>query len=224
MVSNCRAMKAIRVHQFGDPSVMKLEDVPDHVCRRRTGAGRCQSRRRQSRRHLHSQRAIRVRCRRCRTRRARTRRAWLRRWAAMCTTFKAGDRVYISGTVDGRAYGAYAQRARVHDRSGSSSPEPHVVCRRRRRRRPLCHRVACALRQRAGGPGRDGLDPWRKRRRRRRRRADGERRRIARVRHRRNRTRHGSLRASRARTRSSIIRLPVTRRTSWRRPAGAAST
>src|SRR5688572_6924505 len=29
MVSNYRAMKAIRVHQFGDPSVMKLEDIPD---------------------------------------------------------------------------------------------------------------------------------------------------------------------------------------------------
>src|SRR5215213_2039523 len=29
MVSNYRAMKAIRVHQFGDPSVMKLEDMPE---------------------------------------------------------------------------------------------------------------------------------------------------------------------------------------------------
>jgi NADPH:quinone reductase len=37
MVSNCPAMKAIRVHQFGDPSVMALEEVldkapgPDHI-------------------------------------------------------------------------------------------------------------------------------------------------------------------------------------------------
>ena len=29
MVSNWRPMKAIRVHQFGAPSVMSLEDVPD---------------------------------------------------------------------------------------------------------------------------------------------------------------------------------------------------
>jgi NADPH2:quinone reductase len=29
MVSNYRAMKAIRVHQFGDPAVMKLEEIPD---------------------------------------------------------------------------------------------------------------------------------------------------------------------------------------------------
>ncbi len=217
-------MKAIRVHQFGDPSVMKLEEVPDQICRRGTGAGRCQGRRRQSRRHIHPQRAVRVRCRRLpytpgADAAGRGRSGGQRG----VQDFKAGDRVYVSGRSTAARLARTRQQRRVHDRSGSPSPEPCHVCRRGRRRRPVCHGVAGALRQRAGGPGRDGPDPRRERRRRRRRRADGERRRTCAYSARPAPSAADSLRASRARTRCSITRLPATRKRSWQRPADAAS-
>jgi NADPH:quinone reductase len=103
-------MNAIRVHQFGDPSVMKLEVVPDPSA----GAGHV----------LVDIRATGVN----------PVDAYIRsgQYASLpplpytpgsdaagvvaaiggdVHDFKAGDRVYISGTVDGRAYGSYAERA-----------------------------------------------------------------------------------------------------------------
>ncbi len=103
-------MNAIRVHQFGDPSVMKLEVVPDPSA----GAGQV----------LVDVKAAGVN----------PVDTYIRsgQYASLpplpytpgsdaagvveavgsdVHDFKAGDRVYISGTVDGRAYGSYAQRA-----------------------------------------------------------------------------------------------------------------
>jgi NADPH:quinone reductase len=103
-------MKAIRVHQFGDPSVMKLEDAPD------TSAGPAHV--------LVDVKAVGVN----------PVDTYIRsgQYAALpplpytpgsdaagivaavgkdVNGVKQGDRVYISGTVAGRAYGSYAERA-----------------------------------------------------------------------------------------------------------------
>ena len=103
-------MKAIRVHQFGDPSVMKLEEVPD----RPAAPGQV----------LVNVKAAGVN----------PVDTYIRsgNYAALpplpytpgadaagvvdsvgsdVRDFKPGDRVYLSGTVDGRASGAYAERA-----------------------------------------------------------------------------------------------------------------
>ena len=103
-------MKAIRVHQFGDPSVMKLEEVPD----RPAGAGQV---------------LIDVKAAGVNPVDTYIRSGQYSTLPALPYTpgsdaagvvaavgsdvreFRAGDRVYISGTVDGRAYGSYAQRA-----------------------------------------------------------------------------------------------------------------
>jgi NADPH2:quinone reductase len=103
-------MKAIRVQQFGDPSVMKLADVPDPSA----GAGHV----------LVDVKAAGVN----------PVDTYIRsgQYASLpplpftpgadaagvvatvgsgVQDFKTGDRVYLSGTIDGRAYGAYAERA-----------------------------------------------------------------------------------------------------------------
>ena len=103
-------MKAIRVQQFGDPSVMKLEEVPVKTA----GAGQV----------LVDVKAAGVN----------PVDTYIRagQYAALPSLpytpgcdgagvvsavgsdvqdFKAGDRVYFSGTSDGRAYGSYAQQA-----------------------------------------------------------------------------------------------------------------
>jgi NADPH:quinone reductase len=103
-------MKAIRVHQFGDPSVMKLEDSPDKA----PDAGQ-----------------VLVEVKAAGVNPVDT---YIRsgQYAALpplpytpgsdaagivagvgsgVHECKTGDRVYISGTIDGRAYGSYAQRA-----------------------------------------------------------------------------------------------------------------
>jgi NADPH2:quinone reductase len=103
-------MKAIRVHQFGDPSVMKLEDVLD----KSAGAG---------------QLLIDVKAAGVNPVDTYIRSGQYASLPSLPYTpgadaagvvaavgsevrdVKAGDRVYISGTIDGRAYGAYAQRA-----------------------------------------------------------------------------------------------------------------
>jgi NADPH:quinone reductase len=103
-------MKAIRVRGFGDPSVMKLEDVPEP----QAGAGHV----------LVDIKAVGVNPVDTYIRNG--------QYASLpplpytpgsdaagvvsavgndVNQFKAGDRVYISGTVEGRAYGSYAQRA-----------------------------------------------------------------------------------------------------------------
>lgn len=113
MVSNggkLSRMRAIRVHQFGDPSVMKLEDAPD----RAAGPGQV----------LVSIKAAGVN----------PVDTYIRSgsYASLpplpytpgadaagvvdsvgegVREFTHGDRVYISGSVDGRACGAYAERA-----------------------------------------------------------------------------------------------------------------
>jgi len=107
------AMKAIRVHQFGDPSVMKLEDVPDPV----PASGQ-----------------ILVKVKAAGVNPVDT---YIRagQYAALpplpytpgadgagiieavgpsdtsVNGFAPGDRVYIGGTVAGRAYGSYAEKA-----------------------------------------------------------------------------------------------------------------
>jgi len=103
-------MKAIRVRGFGDPSVMKLEDVTEP----QTGAGQV----------LVEVKAVGVNPVDTYIRNG--------QYASLpplpytpgsdaagvvsavgsdVAQFKAGDRVYISGTVEGRASGSYAQRA-----------------------------------------------------------------------------------------------------------------
>ena len=103
-------MKAIRVRGFGDPSVMKLEDVTEP----QTGAGQV----------LVDVKAVGVNPVDTYIRNG--------QYASLpplpytpgsdaagvvsavgndVSQFKAGDRVYISGTVEGRAYGSYAQTA-----------------------------------------------------------------------------------------------------------------
>jgi len=103
-------MNAIRVHQFGDPSVMKLEVVPDPSA----GAG-----------HV----LVDIKAAGVNPVDTYIRSGQYALLPPLPYTpgsdaagvvaaiggdvhdFKAGDRVYISGTVDGRAYGSYAQRA-----------------------------------------------------------------------------------------------------------------
>jgi len=103
-------MNAIRVHQFGDPSVMKLEVVPDpsagagHVLVdiRATGVNPVDTYIRSGQYaslpplpYTPGSDAAGV----------------VAAIGGDVHDFKAGDRVYISGTVDGRAYGSYAERA-----------------------------------------------------------------------------------------------------------------
>ena len=103
-------MKAIRVHQFGDPTVMNLEDVDG----RPAGAGQV---------------LVDVKAAGVNPVDTYIRSGQYAMLPPLPYTpgsdaagivaapgsnvdgFKAGDRVYISGTVDGRAYGAYAERA-----------------------------------------------------------------------------------------------------------------
>ena len=139
-------MKAIRVHQFGDPSVMKLEEVSD----RPAGPGQV----------LVNVKAAGVN----------PVDTYIRsgNYAALpplpytpgadaagvvdsvgsdVRDFKPGDRVYFSGTVDGRASGAYAERALCNVDSGPSSAVAHHVLGRRGRGRPVCHGMARAVRE-----------------------------------------------------------------------------
>jgi NADPH2:quinone reductase len=102
-------MKAIRVHQFGDPSVMKLESVPE----RAAGAGQV----------LVSVKAAGVNPVDTYIRSGVY--AFLptlpytpgidaagtvEEVGSDVTAFKAGDRVYVSGSVDGRGWGSYAEQ------------------------------------------------------------------------------------------------------------------
>lgn len=103
-------MKAIRVHQFGDPSVMTLDEAPD----RSAGAGQV----------LVDVKAAGVNPVDTYIRGGQyatlpplpytpgsDAAGIVAAAGADVRDFNAGDRVYISGTVDGRAYGSYAQRA-----------------------------------------------------------------------------------------------------------------
>ena len=118
-------MKAIRVHQFGDPSVMKLESVPD----RPAGPGQV----------LVGVKAVGIN----------PVDTYIRSGVyaslptlpytpgvdaagtveavgADVTSVKVGDRVYLSGSVDGRAYGSYAEKVlssvdQVHHLAGHVS-------------------------------------------------------------------------------------------------------
>src|SRR5687767_10364278 len=110
MVSNCRAMKAIRVLQFGDPSVMKVEEVPD----RPAGAGQV----------VVDIKAVGVNPVDTYIRSGQyafkpplpytpgsDAAGVVAALGSEVPDIKVGDRVYIMGTIDGRAIGAYAQRA-----------------------------------------------------------------------------------------------------------------
>jgi NADPH2:quinone reductase len=103
-------MKAIRVHQFGDPSVMKLECIPD----RPAGAGQV---------------AVTLKAVGVNPVDTYIRNGVYASLPPLPYTpgadaagvveavgpevheFKAGQRVYISGTIEGRAYGSYADKA-----------------------------------------------------------------------------------------------------------------
>jgi NADPH:quinone reductase len=103
-------MKAIRVHQFGNPSVMKLEEVPDPsadagqvvVDVKAAGVNPVDTYIRSGQYaslpplpYTPGSDAAGV----------------VAAVGSAVHDVKAGDRVYISGTIDGRAYGAYSQRA-----------------------------------------------------------------------------------------------------------------
>ena len=103
-------MKAIRVHQFGDPSVMKVEDVPEQSA----GAGQV----------LVEVKAAGVNPVDTYIRSGQYASLPPLPYTPGCDAagivtaiggdvrdVKAGDRVYISGTAAGRAYGSYAQQA-----------------------------------------------------------------------------------------------------------------
>ena len=103
-------MKAIRVQQFGDPSVMKLEDVPE----KSPGAGQV----------LVDVKAAGVNPVDTYIRSGQYASLPPLPYTPGCDAagvvaavgsdvadVKAGDRVYFSGTVEGRAYGSYAQKA-----------------------------------------------------------------------------------------------------------------
>ena len=138
-------MKAIRVHQFGDPSVMKLEEVPDRsadagqvvVDVKAAGVNPVDTYIRSGQYaflpplpYTPGSDAAGV----------------VVAVGSEVPDIKVGDRVYVMGTIDGRALGAYAQRAVCTIDQVQHLPQPYHVCRRGRRRRPLCHRMACALR------------------------------------------------------------------------------
>ena len=103
-------MKAIRVRQFGDPSVMKIEELPDKsagpeqvlVDVKAVGVNPVDT-------YIRSGQYASLPslpytpgsdCA-----------GIVKAVGSAVHDVKAGDRVYISGTVDGRAYGAYAQEA-----------------------------------------------------------------------------------------------------------------
>ena len=110
MVSNYRAMKAIRVHQFGDPSVMKLEEMPEPA----PGAGQV---------------LIDVKAAGVNPVDTYIRTGQYALLPPLPYTpgsdaagvvaaigsdvqgFNTGDRVFTSGTIAGRAFGSYANRA-----------------------------------------------------------------------------------------------------------------
>ncbi len=103
-------MKAIRVHEFGDPSVMKLEEIPDLsagpgqllIGLKATGVNPVDTYIRNGQYaslpplpYTPGSDAA----------------GTVEAVGSGVQEFKPGDRVYISGTVDGRAYGSYAQNA-----------------------------------------------------------------------------------------------------------------
>ena len=145
-------MKAIRVHEFGGPEVMKLEDVPDP----KPGAGRRARAdprgRRQSGRRLHSRRHVPAQAGTCPTRRARTAPARSKRSArtsrissrAIASTSPAtATRPAGAGTYAERALCTPSQLYRLPARAsfaqGAALGVPYATAYR-------------ALFQRAGGP------------------------------------------------------------------------
>ena len=226
----CTLLNGVKLSRYESDSREAVRRSVGHEAGRRArkvrgrgaGPGRRESRRRQSGRHIHPQRAVCV--------------------AAAAAVYAGLRRRRRRGGGGQRRAGFQGGRPRVYQRHGR---RPRV-----RRLRPAARcarsirfitcRAMCRL-QRApasafltsprGGRSstegararRDSSDPWRKRRRGRRRRADGQRRRIARLRHGRHRTRPTACaRAGRARgVRSLGCRLREGHR--WRRRAGAAS-
>ena len=135
-------MKAIRVHEFGPPAVMKLEDVPDPQPGARSNLS------------LPSKRPASIpsiptfvpermqKSRRCPTLRDSTPRALWNPSDRRSARFKTGDRVYINHNISG----AYAQKtlcARGIRLCAAGSFELRAGC---RCLDSLCHRALCPLR------------------------------------------------------------------------------
>src|SRR5262245_36571980 len=103
-------MKAIRVHHFGDPSVMKLEDVPDRapgdghvvVAIRAAGVNPVDTYIRSGNYASLPQLPYTP---------GADAAGIVESVGREVRDFKPGDRVYISGSAEGRAAGAYAEKA-----------------------------------------------------------------------------------------------------------------
>ncbi|RPI54707.1 MAG: NADPH:quinone reductase, partial [Acidobacteria bacterium] len=103
-------MNAIRVHQFGDPSVMKLEAVPDQtpaamqvlVTIKAAGVNPVDT-------YIRS--GVYASLPPLPYTPGADAAGVVEAVGPGVQEFKPGDRVYISGTIDGRAYGSYAEKA-----------------------------------------------------------------------------------------------------------------
>jgi NADPH2:quinone reductase len=103
-------MNAIQVHQFGDPSVMKLEEISDRpvaagqvlITIKAAGVNPVDTYIRSGQYALLPQLPYIP---------GSDASGIVEAAGSGVTEFKAGDRVYISGTVEGRAVGAYAEKA-----------------------------------------------------------------------------------------------------------------
>ena len=197
-------MKAIVVHEFGGPDVLKLEEVPDLV----PGPGRSWSR----------VRAIGVNPVETYIRKGiygpktfpytpgSDASGVVETVGAAVTRFRPGDRVYTGGTISG----AYAQKVLCRESKVYGLPANITFQQGAAMHVPYATAYRALYRPRTGGRRRDGSGPRRQRRSRRRRRPDCASGRSDRLRHRRERRRPSDGPRSRAPTMCWTMKLTIT--------------